>query len=49
MSPTAATNVLAVIALTPGTVINRRTSADASASRAIAFSSSEISLLRKSM
>jgi death-on-curing protein len=49
MSPIAATNVLAVIALTPGTVINRRTSAEASASRAIAFSSSETSPSRKSM
>ena len=48
MSPIAATNVLAVIALTPGTVISRSTSGLRNASRAIAWSSALTSPSRKS-
>ena len=48
MSPIAAMNVLAVITLTPGTVISRRTSRDLSASRAIARSSAVTLASRKS-
>jgi hypothetical protein len=48
MSPTAAMNVAATITLTPGTVINRLTSGQDSASAAISRSTCAISLSRKS-
>src|SRR3954449_7249226 len=48
MSPTAAMNVAAVCTLTPGTVINRRTSGQSSACLAISRSIAAISCSRKS-
>jgi hypothetical protein len=44
MSPTAAMNVAATITLTPGTVISRLTCSHDSASAAISFSTSAISV-----
>lgn len=49
VSPIAAVNVTAVITLTPGRLISRRTSAEASASGAIVASTAPTSQSRKSM
>lgn len=48
MSPTAEVKVVAVMTLTTGTLISRRTSGERLASIAIARSSASISLVRKS-